>query len=209
MIYNQDYYDNYKRGDKATKVYLGEYAAHLPGRPSNMETALAEALYLTSVEKNADVVEMTSYAPLLSKDGHTQWRPDLIYFSNTDVRPTTDYYVQRYFGTHGVDQYIPAEATLSTDDAKARARVGSSIVYNSAEGCYYVKLVNLLPKSVDADIDLSGLNVDKSAEAVIEGMVGNPADTEGAQFSMTAPVSGRLACVMPPYSFTVIKVKGL
>ena len=69
-------------------MYLGEYAAHLPGRPNNIETALAEALYLTSVERNADVVTMTSYAPLLAKEGHTQWNPDLIYFNNTEVKPT-------------------------------------------------------------------------------------------------------------------------
>ena len=86
FINNQDFYDRYDR-NKA-KVYLGEYAAHLPGRPNNMETALAEALYLTSVERNADVVTMTSYAPLLAKEGHTQWNPDLIYFNNTEVKPT-------------------------------------------------------------------------------------------------------------------------
>ena len=69
-------------------MYLGEYAAHLPGRPNNIETALAEALYLTSVERNGDIVSMTSYAPLLAKEGHTQWNPDLIYFNNREVKPT-------------------------------------------------------------------------------------------------------------------------
>ena len=72
--FNQDYYDRYDR--TKPKVYLGEYAAHLPGRPNNIETALAEALYLTSVERNGDIVSMTSYAPLLAKEGHTQWNPD-------------------------------------------------------------------------------------------------------------------------------------
>lgn len=65
MIHNQDYYDSYDRSKP--HVYLGEWAAHLDGRPSNVETALAEALYLTAVERNADVVEMASYAPLLAK----------------------------------------------------------------------------------------------------------------------------------------------
>ena len=92
FIYNQDYYDHYDR--HKSKVYLGEYAAHAPGRPSNIETGLAAALFLTSVERNGDVVSMTSYAPLLAKEGHTQWRPDLIYFNNTEVKPTVDYYVQ-------------------------------------------------------------------------------------------------------------------
>ena len=89
FIHNQDYYDHYDR--KKSKVYLGEYAAHIPGRHSNMETALATALFLTSVERNADVVTMTSYAPLLAKEGYIRWNPDLIYFNNKEVKPTVDY----------------------------------------------------------------------------------------------------------------------
>lgn len=64
MINNQDFYDNYDR--KGPKVYLGEYAAHISGCLNNLESALAEALYLTSVERNADVVVMSSYVPLLA-----------------------------------------------------------------------------------------------------------------------------------------------
>ena len=55
------------RSFQKTKVYLGEYATHIPGRKANMETALTEALYLTALERNGDVVHMTSYAPLLAK----------------------------------------------------------------------------------------------------------------------------------------------
>ena len=77
FINHQNYYDYYDRNKP--QVYLGEYAAHLKGGP-NLETALAEALYLTSIERNADIVTMTSYAPLLAKEGRTQWNTDLIYF---------------------------------------------------------------------------------------------------------------------------------
>ncbi|MFD2967936.1 alpha-L-arabinofuranosidase C-terminal domain-containing protein [Sphingobacterium bambusae] len=83
FIHNQDFYDKYDRSK--SQVYLGEYAAHVDGRASNLEVALAEAIYLTALERNADIVKMTSYAPLLAKEGFTQWRPDLIYFSNTDL----------------------------------------------------------------------------------------------------------------------------
>ena len=83
FIYNQNYYDKYDRSK--SKVYLGEYAAHLPGR---------EALYLTAVERNGDMVLMTSYAPLLAKEGYTQWNPDLIYFNNKEVKPSVGYYTQ-------------------------------------------------------------------------------------------------------------------
>ena len=97
FLHNQDFYDKYDRSKK-TKVYLGEYATHIPGRKANIETALTEALYLTSLERNGDVVHMTSYAPLLAKERHTQWNPDLIYFNNREVKPTTGYYVQKLYG---------------------------------------------------------------------------------------------------------------
>ncbi|RYZ49945.1 MAG: alpha-L-arabinofuranosidase, partial [Chitinophagaceae bacterium] len=78
FVHNQDFYDRYDR-NKA-KVYLGEYAS----RGNTLYNALAEALYLTGLERNGDVVHMSSYAPLLAREGATQWNPDLIYFNNTD-----------------------------------------------------------------------------------------------------------------------------
>ena len=57
-IHNQDYYDHYDRN--ASEVYLGEYACHVASRHNNIETALCEALHLTNVERNADIVRMTS-----------------------------------------------------------------------------------------------------------------------------------------------------
>lgn len=104
LIHNQDFYDRYDR--TKSRVYLGEYAAHLPGRPSNIETALSEALYLTAVERNGDIVSMTSYAPLLAKDKHTQWSPDLIYFDNTEVKPTVGYYTQLMYGQNSGNEYL-------------------------------------------------------------------------------------------------------
>lgn len=102
FINNQDFYDKYDRS--GPKVDLGEYAGHLPGRPHNLETALSDALYLTAVERKGDVVSMTSYAPLLAKKDRTQWNPDLIYFDNTEVKPTVGYYVQKMYGLNAGDQ---------------------------------------------------------------------------------------------------------
>ena len=56
------------------------------------------------MERNADVVEMTSYAPLLTREGHTQWNPDLIYFNNTEVKPTVGYYTQQMYGQNAGTQ---------------------------------------------------------------------------------------------------------
>ncbi len=208
LIYNQDYYDDYQRGPGKTQVYLGEWASHLPGRPSNLETALSEALYLTSVERNADVVALSSYAPLLSKDNHTQWRPDLIYFNNTEIRPTVDYYVQQLYGQNSGDQYIPAATQLTSEDEKAIARVGSSIVRDSATGDLIIKLANLLPVEVTPQLNLSTLGIVGGSEAKAKVISGRPTDDKLTPVSTQASIGldGAVRYVMPPYSFTVIRV---
>ncbi len=206
LIYNQDYYDDYDR--KGTKVYLGEWASHVPGRKSNMETALTEALYLTSVERNADVVAMTSYAPLLAKDGHTQWRPDLIYFDNTTVSPTTDYYVQQLYGQNSGSRYVEAKAAAGTDNAKAAARLGSSIVLDEATGDYIVKLANLLPVPVEANLDLKAIKAG-GKQATVTVMAGAPDDSgvKPQASDIRLPKNGKYDYTMPAYSFTVIRIK--
>jgi len=205
LIYNQDYYDSYDR--KGTKVYLGEWASHVPGRKSNMETALTEAIYLTSVERNADVVTMTSYAPLLAKEGHTQWRPDLIYFDNLKVMPTTDYYVQQLYGQNSGTRYINADAKLDTDNAKATARVGCSIVLDEASGDYIIKLANLLPVTVNANLDLKAIKA-SGKPYTMTVMNGKPEDSDVKPITHNGKISNsHTDYPMPPYSFTVIRIK--
>lgn len=204
LIYNQDYYDNYDR--KGTKVYLGEWASHVPGRKSNMETALTEALYLTSVERNADVVAMTSYAPLLAKEGHTQWRPDLIYFDNQNVMPTTDYYVQQLYGQNAGTRYVNAATSLDTDNDKAAARVGSSIVLDEATGDYIIKLANLLPVTVNANLDLKAIKAN-GKKATVTVLSGNPEDADKKPIVTETKVKANVQNqTLPPYSFTVIRI---
>ncbi len=208
LIYNQDFYDNYDR--KGTKVYLGEWAAHLPGRPSNMETALAEALYLTSVERNGDVVTMSSYAPLLAKDNHTQWKPDLIYFNNSEVRPTTDYETMRLYGENAGSKYLASDLRLDTDNDKARVRVGASVVKDPATGDVIVKLVNMLPVSTALDIDLKKIFAGdtSSLSSVRTVMSGKPADEKASvktdRVTLDSPF---FKMELEPYSFTVLRIK--
>lgn len=207
LIYNQDYYDNYDRN--GTKVYLGEWAAHLPGRPSNMETALAEALYLTSVERNADVVSMSSYAPLLAKDNHTQWRPDLIYFNNTEVRPTTDYHTMRLYGENAGDSYMESTLEVETDNDKAAARVGSSIVKDKETGDIIVKLVNMLPVETTMEIDLRELFPagHGALNTVRTVMSGQPSEEKASIKTDKVMIDSPFFNIpLVPYSFTVIRI---
>ena len=116
-------YDGYDR--RQANVYVGEYAAHDDGRRTTLRSALAEAAYLTGLERNGDVVPFASYAPLLGKRARTQWNPNLIYFSDTQVAPTINYYVQQLFSLHGGDRYLEGRVEeAEAPDPAAPLRTG-------------------------------------------------------------------------------------
>ena len=140
FLNHQDYYDHYDR--KAPKVYLGEYASR--GKDP-VDNALAEGIHLCNVERNGDVVEMASYAPLLSKDGYSNWSPDMIYFNNNNVRASESYKMQQMFGQHAGDLYIDSELQLP---AALKRYVGASVVKNSKTGKTWLKVVNALPRQL-------------------------------------------------------------
>ena len=194
FMHHRDYYDHYDRN--SAKVYLGEWAASTNVKRPNVETALAEALYLTDIERNGDVVEMTSYAPMLSKDGHSNWNPDMIYFSNTSVRTTPAYEVQRLFSVYGGDRYVTS--TFDGIPESLRHRVGASVASDSKTGRTYLKLVNALP--VELTVSLNGYQFPDGAKA--EGFSGKPEDQK-LTIEVTDVKGSQLT--LPPYSFMVIR----
>ncbi|GHT53841.1 alpha-L-arabinofuranosidase [Bacteroidia bacterium] len=204
FIHNQDYYDSYNRS--TAKVYLGEYAAHLPGRPSNIETALAEALHLTTLERNGDVVSMASYAPLLAKEGHTQWNPDLIYFNNTEIKPTVGYFVQKLYGENAGDEYLPGNIQLNNNQESVKKRIAYSVVRDSKTNDVIIKLVNLLPVEVKTKLDIHSLNItgNKFIKTVLTG---TPDDKKARPLQSTVSLSDISEFKIPAYSFTVIRIK--
>ena len=147
FINHQDYYDHYDRS--MPKVYLGEYAAN---GNNEVDRALAEGIHLCNVERNGDVVEMTSYAPLLCKDGYANWNPDMMYFNNNKVRATESYQVQKMFSVHSGDVYIASDLQLPE---VLKRYVGVSVVKDSKSGKVWLKIVNALPRTLK--LKLSGL----------------------------------------------------
>jgi len=134
FLANQKRYDAYDRSK--SKVYLGEYASW----GNSLFNAIAEAAYMTSLERNGDVVRLSSYAPLLAKEGRTQWNPDMIYFNNTTIYRTANYYVQQLFSTNEGDVYHSNVVTPATN--KADTALAFSCVRNSKTGDVIIKLVN-------------------------------------------------------------------
>lgn len=204
FIYNQDFYDKYDRSK--SKVYLGEYAAHLPGRPNNLETALAEAICMTALERNGDVVHMTSYAPLLAKEGYTQWNPDLIYFNNTEVKPTVGYHVQKLFGQNSGDEYIPGTIMCSDNNEKVKSRIATSIVRDTKTNDLILKAVNLLPVNVNFTCDLSSFRLSgtNAKKTILEG---KPDSKDAKPQQVPCSIKDLENMNLPPYSFIVVRMK--
>jgi alpha-L-arabinofuranosidase len=105
FLENNNRYDSYDRN--GPKVFLGEYAS-LDNRFRN---SLAEAAYMTGLERNADVVRLASYAPLLANEGDVQWRPDLIWYNNAQIWGSTSYEMQKLFMNNVGDQVVPSQAS--------------------------------------------------------------------------------------------------
>ncbi|MCX8108758.1 MAG: alpha-N-arabinofuranosidase, partial [Verrucomicrobiae bacterium] len=107
FLENDDRYDCYPRN--GPKVFAGEYAAHDTNRRNNLRSAIAEAAFITGLWRNADVVVMASYAPLFANANHVQWRPNLIWFNNTNSYGTPSYYVQAMYSANRPDVVLPVK----------------------------------------------------------------------------------------------------
>ncbi|MFD9394945.1 alpha-L-arabinofuranosidase C-terminal domain-containing protein [Streptomyces sp. NPDC060000] len=105
FLQNNDRYDSYDRG--GPKVFLGEYAS----QGNAFKNGLAEAAYMTGLERNADVVKLASYAPLFANEDYVQWSPDMVWFNNHDSWNSANYEVQKLFMTNVGDRVVPSTAT--------------------------------------------------------------------------------------------------
>lgn len=163
FLSNLHRYDNYPR--TGPKVYLGEYASW----GNHWHNALAEAAYMTGLERNGDVVEFASYAPLLGRIGHTQWNPDLIYFDGKGVYPTVNYDIQKLFSVNRGNRYFDGVITHEDKENKVLA---SSCVQDSKTGDVVLKFVNPTDKATRMNVDLKPFRRIKS-KTVLTVMTGN------------------------------------
>lgn len=214
-FHHRDFYDNYDR--QGTKVYLGEWAS----KGNNVINALMEAAYLANVERNADVVVMSSYAPLLAKEGHTSWNPDLIYFNNKEVKPTANYFVQRAYGQNAGDKYVYSDlqASYTSTDGKLTLQsdrlteyIDKSVVIDSRTGDLIIKVVSLLPKETDLNIALGEETLkgyDTMADFTVMAGDGNPKGERDwkTNETKTITVGNTFNAKIPANSFSIIRIK--
>ena len=159
--YSGDFYK-----DKKCKVYLGEYSVQDRGhgQMNQWGDALAEAIYLMDVERNADKVVMTSYAPLFAYKHNTNWNPNMIYFDNARPFFTCSYYVQQMFGqSSGQYCYGDCVKFADGDDEFKNHLIGQSVVLNVNKRELYVKVGNMTDQTKTVNIDLSRFSVKPNA----------------------------------------------
>lgn len=108
-------FDNYDR--QGPVIYPGEYAVTDGyGTTGNMNAALGEAVFMMGMENNADIVRMSSYAPIFVNENAIQWRPDMIRFNCHQSFGTPSYWVQQMFPTHIGNRLIKSEMTWQLPD---------------------------------------------------------------------------------------------
>jgi alpha-L-arabinofuranosidase len=194
-------YDSYPR-DRKTKVYLGEYAA----KDKKLIDALSEALYLLHVERNGDVVCMTSYAPLFARKNATNWNPDLIYYDNHRPFLTCSYYVQQMFGQSSGNYYY-GDCVKIKDATNLQEQ---SVVLNTKTRQLFVKICNADSQKKYADVDLSRFKGVKTA--VKTTLAGKPDAENNYEVQPIAPkketvaVKSKMTLDIEPYSFVMLQI---
>ncbi|HZK93983.1 MAG TPA: alpha-L-arabinofuranosidase C-terminal domain-containing protein, partial [Prolixibacteraceae bacterium] len=168
FLKNASRYDAYPR--KGPKIFAGEYAAHSKGQAdptsrNNWESALAEAAFMTGLERNCDVVQMCSYAPLLAHKDAWQWNPDLIWFDNLNAVPTPNYFVQKLFATNKGSYTVSVLKDKEVIAGKDSIYASATIDEKSKE--VILKLVNISPRKTSMKFSFTGESF-KSQNASME-----------------------------------------
>lgn len=211
-------YEGYDR--KGPKVFAGEYACHGKGKKWNhFETSLYEAAFMTDLERNADVVDMATYAPLFAHVDGWQWRPDMIWYDNTRMFKSVSYYVQQMYACNKGTNVLP----LTMNGKLVAGQEGqdglfASAVVDKKKGEIIVKVANTSDKAQDVTLNLNGLKGSRSATATTLQSDNMDAENTLDNPNLIRPVETTATCVskknmtvlndkLPAKSFRMYKIK--
>jgi alpha-N-arabinofuranosidase len=208
-------YDNYDRN--RYKIFAGEYAAQSvatvsPDNKNNWECALSEAAFMTGLERNADVVYMTSYAPLFAHVNRWQWTPDLIWFDNLTSFGTANYYVQKLYANNAGTKTLGIKSNAQNLTGQNGLYGASSIDEKTNE--LIIKLVNTSSETNMIDLNINGLAAKTNGKVIsmVEKDIKNfNTITEPSKIvpsvSAISITQGKTNIVLEPYSFKVFRIK--
>jgi alpha-L-arabinofuranosidase len=212
---NAGRYDDYPR--TGPKVFAGEYAAQSVGvaKPENRndwECALSEAAFMTGLERNADVVTMSSYAPLFAHVDAWQWTPNLIWFDNLRSYGTPNYYVQKLFSVNRGSRVLPVQLNGSPKNGQQNLFASASL--DDRSGDVVLKVVNTEAASKEVRIALAGTpKASQSGKAFVLANADLKAENSLDEVKKLSPVeqpvavsSGEVTITLLPNSLTVLRV---
>jgi alpha-L-arabinofuranosidase len=218
FLANAKRYDNYDR-KSASKVFAGEYAGQSDKTVSvlnknNWRTALAEAAYMTGLERNADVVQMASYAPLFGHIDGWQWKPNLIWVDNLQVMPTPNYQVQKLYATNKGNLIVPM---LYKDKMPSTGQdsLYASAVMDKTSNELIIKIVNASAKTQLTEVNIEGVKkLDGKAKLITlqhdnleaENTMEAPAVIAPIE-TMIEPKGKGVTLDVKGHSFSVIRIK--
>lgn len=211
-------YEGYDR--KGPKVFAGEYACHGKGKKWNhFETSLYEAAFMTDLERNADVVDMATYAPLFAHVDGWQWRPDMIWYDNTRMFKSISYYVQQMYACNKGTNVLPLTMNgKSVAGQEGQDGLFASAVVDKKKGEIIVKVANTSDKAQDVTLNLNGLKGSRSATATTLQSDNMDAENTLDNPNLIRPVETTATCVskknmtvlndkLPAKSFRMYKIK--
>ena len=211
-------YEGYDR--KGPKVFAGEYACHGKGKKWNhFETSLYEAAFMTDLERNADVVDMATYAPLFAHVDGWQWRPDMIWYDNTRMFKTVSYYVQQMYACNKGTNVLPLTMKgKAVAGQEGQDGLFASAVVDKQKGEVIVKVANTSDKTQEVTLNLNGLKGSRSASLTTlqcdnmdaENTLDNPNKIRPVETTATCESKKNatvLSDKLPAKSFRMYKIK--
>ena len=219
-------YDSYDR--KGPKVFAGEYACHGRGKKWNhYEAAILEAAHMTGFERNADIVHMTTPAPLFAHVEGWQWRPDQIWYDQTQMFKTVSYYVQQLYATNKGTHVLPlttpkqqGKKTIGVPVANQEGQNGlfASAAFDQNTNEVIVKVANTSKTVQPITLNLKDLTGASTAETITLSHSGMDDENSIQRPELITPKKGSIACTadkkqtvisdqLPAMSFRIYRIK--
>lgn len=209
-IEHANMYDSYPR--ERNRIFLGEYAANQTwddkAMPNNYYSALSEGAYLTGLERNADIVVISSYAPLFSRVGGEQWKHNMINFNSLYTLKTLNYHVQEMYANNYGDKYLFVEEP-------EKDGIFTSVTAN--DEFVFIKVCNVNKEDREYEMEIKGAELEEKGTLTelycnddyhVNKITyyGKP-EEEVLPIVSETEVNGGVKLTLKPRSVNVIKVK--
>jgi alpha-N-arabinofuranosidase len=217
-----------QRSRDGSKVFVGEWATRVGSPTPDMAGALGDAAWMCGMERNSDLVLISSYAPLfvnvsdLAKGGSMQWRSDLLGYDALTSYGSPSYYAQKMFSNNHGDEILATDSQdipTYTQTGRGGPRQVPSLFFDatrdSQSGTIFLKIVNRAGTPQPVHLKISGVNkVEPAAQSVVMS-ASSPDDTNSIKepkkiIPVTASVNGLGADFthdFPPYSISILELK--